>query len=294
MPLPSFSLLVIALFNTLAINLISTQRVTSFQTPSPSLSTSFHKNYHYGKSNDILKMKASSSSSTSQNSHAKTNKRIVIVGVTCQNDKDASPILKEGVTDLFKLYFDELYELGCDLGFQGFQSEWIDLPGKYDFEKRGGLFVAVELDGSDRDCDNNVSRSNGVGVDVDVFVGRPGMDLKFNDNKPFEKKTLNDLLQDKNQVVGCIAIRSLAENCGEVKRMYIRKSHRRLGLGKLLAKQIIDHAWDECKYEEIKLDSLERLQAAVTLYENMGFQKIPPYCECPEADHVCMNLFRQA
>ena len=55
---------------------------------------------------------------------------ITLVSVTCDISKDPSPVLREGITDLFKLYFDELFELGCDLGFQGFQNEWIDLPGK--------------------------------------------------------------------------------------------------------------------------------------------------------------------
>ena len=176
--------------------------------------------------------------------------------VTCDASKE-SPYLREGVAELFQLYFEELYDLGCDLGFQGFQTEWTDLPGKYDFNKRGGLFVAIE-------------------------------------NEP---KTVPDSDEpsealQSSQIVGCIAIRPLTESCGEVKRMYIRKSHRGNGLGKKLALAIIEHAWsDECNFDEIKLDSLERLTAAVSLYEKMGFKRILPYCECPEKDHVCMNTF---
>lgn len=175
-----------------------------------------------------------------------------IVEVRCHEDEP--PVLRQGVTELFKSYFDELKELGCDLGFQGFQSEWVDLPGKYDFEKRGGLFVAVETPGD---------------ADIDLHN-----------------------LEHSKHVVGCIAIRPLDENCGEVKRMYIRKSHRRNGIGKLMAQAIVDHAWN-LEYSEIKLDSLERLTGAVKLYEGMGFSRIDPYCECPEDDHVCMNLFRK-
>ena len=170
-----------------------------------------------------------------------------IIPVKCHEDEE--PLLRAGVAELFKLYFDELFELGCDLGFQGFQNEWIDLPGKYDFGKKGGLFVAVSVpEGAES-------------------------------------------LKDSKDVVGCIAIRPLDDNCGEVKRMYIRKSHRRNGVGKLLSQCIIDHAW-ELGYNEIKLDSLERLTGAVKLYENLGFSRIDPYCECPEEDHVCMNLFK--
>lgn len=183
-----------------------------------------------------------------------SNSDIEIVKVTCCTTE--SEALREGVTELFKLYFNELYELGCDLGFQGFQSEWVDLPGKYDFNKSGGLFVAIDKSS--------------------LSPGESGAD--------------QNAISSKN-VVGCIAIRPLEGECGEVKRMYIRESHRRKGVGNLLAEAIISHAW-AIGYTEIKLDSLERLVGAVKLYEQLGFQRIPAYCECPEADHVCMNLFK--
>ena len=66
------------------------------------------------------------------NNSTMTSKSIEIIKVTCKDPTEPSA-LSEGVTELFQLYFKELYELGCDLGFQGFQSEWTDLPGKYDF-----------------------------------------------------------------------------------------------------------------------------------------------------------------
>ena len=142
-------------------------------------------------------------------SSASASTTVSIVAVHCTDDERS--YLKEGVAELFKLYFDELFKLGCDLGFQGFQSEWTDLPGKYDFGQRGGLFVAVDGD---------------------------------------EMTPAN--------VVGCIAIRPLTDSCGEVKRMFLRDSHRRKGIGQMLATTIIEHAWKE-GYDEIKLDSLERL-----------------------------------
>eukprot|EP00540_Astrosyne_radiata_P018772 CAMPEP_0116850158 /NCGR_PEP_ID=MMETSP0418-20121206/15999_1 /TAXON_ID=1158023 /ORGANISM="Astrosyne radiata, Strain 13vi08-1A" /LENGTH=158 /DNA_ID=CAMNT_0004482013 /DNA_START=1335 /DNA_END=1811 /DNA_ORIENTATION=+ len=77
----------------------------------------------------------------SQLSSSSTEVAVSIVPVRCSEEEP--PLLKQGVTELFKLYFDELFQLGCDLGFQDFQSEWINLPGKYDFSSRGGLFVAI-------------------------------------------------------------------------------------------------------------------------------------------------------
>lgn len=91
--------------------------------------------------------------------------------------------------------------------------------------------------------------------------------------------------------ISCVAIRPLSHECGEVKRMYVLKTHRRLGVGKLLTQRVINYARSTGYYKELKLDSLERLQGALKLYEQFGFQRIPAYCHCPEHDHVCMNLY---
>ena len=267
---------------------------TSFNLPT---SSSFQfqtliPNHHHQQQKlqrSTFKMTSSSTSTTKSSSNNPfTKKTIAIIGVTCNPSFDPSPsILKEGIQDLFKLYFDELYHLGCDLGFQGFQNEWIDLPGKYCFNNKGGIYVAVEIDyyehHNDNDCDNNNDHHHHHFV-----VIQPGT--------TDTNEKLQQLIQNKNQVVGCIAIRPLTNNCGELKRMYIRQSHRRLGIGKELAKCIMDYGFDvdKCDYMELKLDSLERLKGAVGLYEDLGFRRMEePYCECPEDDHVCMNLFRK-
>ena len=101
-----------------------------------------------------------------------------------------------------------------------------------------------------------------------------------------------DIPTETSQIIGCVAVRQYSQTCGEIKRMFVRKDFRSMGVGRLLTETIINHSWNECKYEEIKLDSLERLDGAIRLYEYFGFQRISPYCTCPEADHVCMAKFR--
>jgi putative acetyltransferase len=180
-------------------------------------------------------------------SQANEHSKIEVVRVTCETSEN--PIFRQGVTELFRLYFEELLQLGCDLGFQSFQNEWVDLPGLYDFNKRGGLFVAVP---------------SGI-------------------SSP----------QETSQILGCVAVRFYSETCGEMKRMFVRKEFRGIGIGRRLTEAIIHHAWsDECRYSELKLDSLERLDGAIRLYENFGFQRISPYCSCPEVDHVCMSKLK--
>ncbi len=43
-------------------------------------------------------------------------------------------------------------------------------------------------------------------------------------------------------------------------------------------------------YLKLKLDSLERLGSALRVYEKVGFKRCTKYCECPEADHLCMEM----
>ncbi len=71
------------------------------------------------------------------------------------------------------------------------------------------------------------------------------------------------------------------------------KGSRNIGVWRRLTQTVIDHSWsDECKYDELKLDSLERSDGAIRLYEYFGFQRIPVYGSCPGTDYVCMTKFR--
>jgi GNAT superfamily N-acetyltransferase len=184
-------------------------------------------------------------STTLQSSNQNNNNHTIqIVRVTCQSEEHF--LLRQGVQELFQLYFEELRQVGCDLDFQGFQSEWTDLPGKYDFTKRGGLFVALDVAASNNKEGNNNHPVNHH-KEENTVISSSSMDH-------------NDRITSVLQVVGCVALRPLDEsnNSCEVKRMYIRESHRRLGIGNLLAKAVIDHSWDQ-GYDVIQLDSLERL-----------------------------------
>ena len=68
--------------------------------------------------------------------------KISIIRVKCSSSE--SPILRQGLAELFKLYFEELLHLGCDLGFQSFQNEWVDLPGDY-FDNEPMLYDGADF-----------------------------------------------------------------------------------------------------------------------------------------------------
>jgi putative acetyltransferase len=81
--------------------------------------------------------------------------------------------------------------------------------------------------------------------------------------------------------MGCAALRPLEEEICELKRMYVRPEFRGQGVGKELAKQLIQEARD-IGYKVMRLDTGNFLAAALGLYQSLGFKTIEPYNEVPE------------
>lgn len=87
-------------------------------------------------------------------------------------------------------------------------------------------------------------------------------------------------------VAGCCALRpfdaSDYANAAEMKRLYVRPAYRGLGLGRLLTEAILDAA-RAADYHCVLLDTLDDMEAARALYEDLGFVEIPPYYHNPHA-----------
>ena len=85
-------------------------------------------------------------------------------------------------------------------------------------------------------------------------------------------------------VAGCCALRPLDSadypDAAEMKRLYVRDRFRGLGLGRQLAEATLDRA-REAGYACVLLDTLDDMEAARTLYEELGFKEVPPYYHNP-------------
>ena len=81
-------------------------------------------------------------------------------------------------------------------------------------------------------------------------------------------------------LAGCGAFRPLRDvdypNACEMKRLYVRRAFRRFGLGRVLARQLMDRAI-ESGYSTMLLDTLDDMEAARNLYQTLGFEEVPPY-----------------
>jgi ribosomal protein S18 acetylase RimI-like enzyme len=95
---------------------------------------------------------------------------------------------------------------------------------------------------------------------------------------------------------GCIALRPLEwqghsadppPTIGEVKRLYVQPAHRKDGWGRKLALALLEEA-RALGYRELKLDTLDWMQAARELYASLGFRDCAPYYVNPLTDAVYM------
>ena len=86
------------------------------------------------------------------------------------------------------------------------------------------------------------------------------------------------------ELAGCCALRPLDAadyaNACEMKRLYVRPAFRRSGVGRHLAEAILDRA-RMAGYACVLLDTLNDMESARALYQDLGFEEIAPYYHSP-------------
>jgi len=89
------------------------------------------------------------------------------------------------------------------------------------------------------------------------------------------------------QPVGCVGLRKLSDDICEMKRLFVMPQWREQGIGKSLAKEVIEKA-KTIGYRCMRIDTFD--DAAKALYASLGFKKIEPYRYNPIEGVVFMEL----
>ena len=94
-----------------------------------------------------------------------------------------------------------------------------------------------------------------------------------------------------NQVVACGALSPVTDHPGdgELKRMYVRPSHRGKGLGRRIAARLIERAY-ELGYQRVILSTYVSSLDARNLYQSLGFRAIAPFKKTPLQDLMFMGM----
>lgn len=89
--------------------------------------------------------------------------------------------------------------------------------------------------------------------------------------------------------VGVVALQPLDEDgvC-EMKRLYVRPTHRGRGIGRALGHELLNVA-RELGYEVMRLDTVASMTAARHLYRSLGFEERSAYYDNPLDDVVYME-----
>ncbi len=92
------------------------------------------------------------------------------------------------------------------------------------------------------------------------------------------------------ELAGCVGFRPHEEKAAcEMKRLWLRPNYRGLGLGRRLAVTCIAAA-RAAGYRTICLDTLSFMDAARSLYADLGFHEIPAYYDNPLDDVRYLEL----
>ncbi|MBQ9221507.1 GNAT family N-acetyltransferase [Succinivibrio sp.] len=93
---------------------------------------------------------------------------------------------------------------------------------------------------------------------------------------------------ENDEVLGMVAYHRLTSKRCEMKRLYLTPNARGRHLGERLVETIIEHA-KASGYEEMVLDTIKPLKAAVSLYRKYGFEECEAYYDNPMEDVIYMR-----
>lgn len=126
-----------------------------------------------------------------------------------------------------------------------------------------------------------------------AFVAFMPIDLGFQDIEGEFARFPDDfihllLAKQQNRPIGAVALKDHGNGVCEMKRLYVLPEGQGSGAGRALCEQLMADA-AAMGFHTMLLDSLRRLEAAVALYQKLGFEEIAPYNFNPEEDVIYMQ-----
>ncbi|GAA2561971.1 GNAT family N-acetyltransferase [Winogradskya consettensis] len=119
---------------------------------------------------------------------------------------------------------------------------------------------------------------------VERYYERPATAAEVDAASDDDPDVLLVAFGEGGEPVGCAGLRLAEPSVGEVTKVYVHPSARRLGLGRRLLAAIEDAALDR-GLRTLRLDTRSDLVEARALYAAIGFREIPPHRDLLYADH---------
>jgi len=94
---------------------------------------------------------------------------------------------------------------------------------------------------------------------------------------------------DGDSAVACGALREMDQTTCELKRIFVRPSHRGIGLGRRITLDLMDRA-RHTGYKTVRLDTMRKLGVAQSLYKSLGFKEIEAYYDEPSVEIVFFEM----
>ena len=159
--------------------------------------------------------------------------------------------------------------------------------------------VTAPASAPDLDEVRTIFREYAEGLGVDLCFQNFEQELADLPGDYAEPRGALFLARVDGELAGCCALRALDSadypNASEMKRLYVRKAFRGFGLGRQLAEAALDAA-RRAGYDCVLLDTLDDMEAARALYEDLGFEDVPPYYHnpIPGAHYLKADLWHSA
>lgn len=93
----------------------------------------------------------------------------------------------------------------------------------------------------------------------------------------------------ENVIAGGVGLRILEPSVCEMKRLYVYDNFKNMGVGRRLCTALIQEARNR-GYKRMRLDTLSRMQSAISLYTALGFKEIEPYRFNPDPTTKYLEL----